>query len=112
MENEKEPEMQQNSYEQPQYSVAESQQPTSTSAVPAKNSNNKFWLGFFSALIATVITFVVGMIIYKDDDEKFRTFMKGWAIGFAISLVLSIICFVIFCSALAQIPLPEGYPYQ
>lgn len=52
-------------------------------------------IGILMGLFLSVIGAVLGIVIYKDDQER-KSFFIGWAIGFAIEVVLGVVLGIVF----------------
>ena len=62
----------------------------------SSSSGSKAGIGFVCAFFLGIIGLIIGLIIYKDDEEDRRSFLKGWGWTFGITLVLSIFVFIVF----------------
>lgn len=52
------------------------------------NNNSKQSVGIVLGLFLGLIGLIIGLLLYNNENESRQTFIKGWAIGFVVSIVL------------------------
>ena len=73
------------------------------------NNNSKTSVGVILGLLLGLIGLIIGLCIYPTDSYERSSFLKGWAIAFVISIILSVIFYFVGYSYLLAIL--ETYPY-
>ncbi len=61
----------------------------------SSSGDSKAGIGFVCAFFLGIIGLIIGLLIYKDDEDDKRSFLKGWGWTFGITIVLSIIIGVV-----------------
>ena len=51
-------------------------------------NNSKTSIGVVLGLFLGLIGLIIGLLLYNNENESRQTFIKGWAIGFVVSIVL------------------------
>ena len=54
---------------------------------------SKTGMGVLLGIFLGIIGLIIGLCLYPANSEERRTFLKGWGITFAISIVISIILY-------------------
>ena len=62
----------------------------------SSSSGSKAGIGFVCAFFLGLIGLIIGLILYKDDDDDRSSFLKGWGWTFGITMILSIVIAIIY----------------
>ncbi len=67
--------------------------------VTGLNGESKTALGVVLGLFLGLIGLIIGLCMFPSGSEERSTFLKGWGITFAISVILSIVLSITVCSS-------------
>ncbi len=64
--------------------------------------NSKTAIGIILELFLGILGLIIGLLLYKDGTTERSTFLKGWLIGLAVSIVLGLIIYGIYMAVLVN----------
>ncbi len=76
---------------------------TNNKPIQQTGGESKKTLGILLGLFLGLIGLIIGLVMFQSETEERATFMKGWTIGFVITLCVSVFIGIIYGGVIASI---------